>query len=97
MRYTKKYIILTLILGIFAIVESRDYVRDFEEVEKFRKKYNLIYKLFFFHFINFFFLIFNAYYQGIHNNELTHMSYAFRWVLSWFFKPNILLKNNCFK
>ncbi|MGN0484886.1 MAG: lectin like domain-containing protein [Lachnospiraceae bacterium] len=36
MRYSKKYIIMTLILGILAVAEFRNYARDFEEVEKFR-------------------------------------------------------------
>lgn len=36
MRYTRKYIILTLILGGLAIMESKDYARNYEGVEKFR-------------------------------------------------------------
>ena len=36
MRYTKQYIILTLILGGLAILEAKDYTRNYEGIDKFR-------------------------------------------------------------
>lgn len=36
MRYSKKYILLTLILGILAIAEFRNYGQSYEDVDKFR-------------------------------------------------------------